>query len=333
MLGRKRMCLVFCALYTAHCVLHGLDNFHALLLARAISGVATSLLFSSFEAWMVAEHNKRFRGSSLAETFAVQTQGNAIVAVLAGLVAQVATFYGGYAAPMAIAIPFLAYSAKVILKWPENIGSNSSSFMEVASAVFKTTDLTVLQVGMIQCLFEGSMHVFVFLWTPCLQSGNTQSLPSGVVFALYMLCTMLGGRQSSPSSRWQPSLGFVFMLAAFALSLPSISDIIWLRLAAFCCFEWCVGCYFPQIALLRSKFLHEETRGSTMTLFRVPFNCIVVAVLLWGRSTKPELLLCMASLSLLMGVLAYSSLPQTRPASTPLTSSASNVRNCDKKAA
>merc|ERR1712124_229605 len=169
-------------------------------------------------------------------------------------------------------------------QWPENVGSKAKNMSQVARNVIAQLDTGVVRVGALQCAFEGSMHIFVFLWTPCLQVGG-QALPYGLVFSLYMVCMMIGGWQSSPSNYyWQPSLAAVFSVAAFALLVPSALQSVWWRLAGFCCFEWCVGCYFPQIALLRSELLHEQTRSATITLFRVPFNCIVVVTLLWGRS-------------------------------------------------
>jgi len=312
-LGRKRMCLAFCALYMVHCALHVFTSFRALLLARVISGVATSLLFSAFEAWMVAEHSKRFASRKLAETFAMQTQGNALAAVVAGMVAQAAVAVGGYGAPMVVAVPLLSYAALEISKWPENVGCKRAGLVDVAFGVVATMDLAVARVGALQCLFEGSMHIFVFLWTPCLQrASGGQEIPNGIVFSLYMVCMMLGGRQALPSCRWQPSLGVIFLLAAVCLLMPSLSHGLWWNLAAFCGFEWCVGCYFPQIAVLRSEFLSEQTRSATMTLFRVPFNCIVVAMLIWGRSMPPEAMLRYAAAALAVGAGAFCTLPQKR---------------------
>ncbi|CAE8654293.1 unnamed protein product, partial [Polarella glacialis] len=112
--------------------LHVFTSFRALLLARVISGVATSLLFSAFEAWMVAEHSKRFASRKLAETFAMQTQGNALAAVVAGMVAQAAVAVGGYGAPMVVAVPLLSYAALEISKWPENVGCKRAGLVDVA---------------------------------------------------------------------------------------------------------------------------------------------------------------------------------------------------------
>mmetsp|Transcript_104784 Transcript_104784/g.291815 ORF Transcript_104784/g.291815 Transcript_104784/m.291815 type:complete len:411 (-) Transcript_104784:111-1343(-) len=304
-LGRRRMCLVFCALYLMHCVMHALNGFVVLLVARAVSGVATALLFSAFEAWLVAEHARRFADADLAALFAVQTQGNALVAVAAGAAAQGAVLLGGYGAPLALGVPLLLRCAWEVGQWPENAGCSQRDLRAVTHAAMATMSWTVARVGLLQCLFEGSMHVFVFLWTPCLQRGGLH-VPHGLIFSLYMLCMMLGGRLCS--GRFRPPLGLIFGIAASCLATPCLTENLWCNLAAFCCFEWCVGCYFPQIALLRSHHLDDKSRGATITLFRVPFNCIVVAVLVWGRALPPQVMLLFASGGLALGSAVYLSL-------------------------
>lgn len=306
-LGRRRMIHAFCALYMLHALMHAAQSFLVLLLARAISGVATALLFSAFEAWVVAEHRKRFPEADLGGLFAVQTQGNALAAVASGLAAQGAVALGGYAGPFAVAMPLLAFCAYEVGKWPENVGDKQHNLGRVVQTALGTMSSVVARVGLLQCLFEGSMHVFVFLWTPCLQRSGLW-VPHGLVFSLYMLCMMLGGRLCS--GRFRPPLGLVYGLGALALLTPSLTARLWPNLAAFCGFEFCVGCYFPQIALLRSEHLSEASRGATITFFRVPFNCIVVAVLIYGRSLPPQGMLLFASGALTLGSLAYWSLPK-----------------------
>jgi len=306
-LGRRRMCLAFCALYMLHALMHAASSFWVLLLARAISGVATALLFSAFEAWVVSEHRKRFPEADLAGLFALQTQGNALAAVASGVAAQGAVAVCGYAGPFAVAMPLLAYCAYEVRKWPENVGGQQREPGRVLRAALGGINSVVARVGLLQCLFEGSMHVFVFLWTPCLQRSGLW-VPHGLVFSLYMLCMMAGGRLCS--SRLRPPLGLVYAAGAAALFAPSLTERLAPGLAAFCAFEGCVGCYFPQIALLRSEHLSDESRGATITLFRVPFNFIVVAVLVYGRALPPQAMLLFASGALALGSLAYWSLPK-----------------------
>eukprot|EP00747_Dinoflagellata_sp_TGD_P184042 gnl/TRDRNA2_/TRDRNA2_39360_c0_seq1.p1 gnl/TRDRNA2_/TRDRNA2_39360_c0~~gnl/TRDRNA2_/TRDRNA2_39360_c0_seq1.p1 ORF type:complete len:403 (-),score=74.08 gnl/TRDRNA2_/TRDRNA2_39360_c0_seq1:140-1348(-) len=304
--GRRRMCLVFCALYAAHALMHLFHSFAVLLAARVLSGVATALLFSAFEAWMVCEHGKMFPDDDLEAIFAVQTQGNALVAVTSGLVAQGAVAVGGYVAPFAAAIPALCTCAFQVVRWPENVGNQQREVRAMVQTALSTMNSVVLRVGAMQSLFEGSMHIFVFLWTPCLARGGTE-VPHGFVFAVYMLCMMAGGRYSR--SKWfRLPLGVVFAIAGLCLFVPAAVDNLWFNLTAFCGFEWCVGCYYPQMAMLRSKHLDNKTRNATMTLFRVPLNFIVVFVLIWGRSVEPRRMLVFTTVCLFINTALYYSI-------------------------
>ena len=56
--GRKRAGLLYVATYTIGCLTKHWNNFGVLLMGRIFCGVATSLLYSAFESWLVAEHFK-----------------------------------------------------------------------------------------------------------------------------------------------------------------------------------------------------------------------------------------------------------------------------------
>ena len=72
-------------------------NFFVLALGRVLGGISTSLLFSSFEAWMVFEHNKQgFPSDWLPRTFSLATFGNGVVAVLAGILANLVADTNGH---------------------------------------------------------------------------------------------------------------------------------------------------------------------------------------------------------------------------------------------
>ena len=55
------------------------------MLGRVLGGVATSLLFSAFESWLICEHNARgYDGSALSDTFSLMYFGNSLCAIVAG---------------------------------------------------------------------------------------------------------------------------------------------------------------------------------------------------------------------------------------------------------
>jgi len=306
--GRRKMCLFFCAIYILHGVMHISHSFSVLLAARAISGVATALLFSAFEAWMVTEHHAKFAECDLSRTFSIQTQFNSIAAMFAGFIAQAVVHVGGYASPFALAVPLLCSCAWQVRGWPENYGPPSGEIGVVIHTTFNSLNSRVIRVGIMQSLFEGSMHIFVFLWTPCLQRGGF-SIPHGIIFAVYMICMMAGGQICR--TKYRPPLGGVFLIAAICLSIPFITDSFVPSLLAFCGFEWCCGCYFPQIAMLRSEHFDAKARNALITLFRLPLNVIVVGALLWGRTFPAPLTLMFASGALALSAVLAFTFPQS----------------------
>ncbi|CAM9149613.1 unnamed protein product [Ectocarpus sp. 8 AP-2014] len=126
--GRRNGCIVFCLLEVVINTLEHIPDMRLLLLGRVLGGISTSLLFSAFESWMVSQHRKQgFPEEWLASTFSAATVGNGIMAVLAGVVAQVAADKLGDIGPfqarratVAIALTLLALS--LLMLWEENYG-------------------------------------------------------------------------------------------------------------------------------------------------------------------------------------------------------------------
>lgn len=85
--GRKRACVTYCITYILSCITKHSPQYKILMVGRILGGIATSLLFSSFESWLVAEHFKRgFDSQWLSLTFSKAIfVGNGLVAIVAGL--------------------------------------------------------------------------------------------------------------------------------------------------------------------------------------------------------------------------------------------------------
>ena len=119
-LGRRVMCIAYCVCYIIACITKLVPEYWTLMLGRFLSGIATSLLFSVFESWMVCEHHKNgFGANLLGETFAYATFGNGLVAVIAGLIANFAVQSSGFVcAPFIVAIiPLTIVAVTVIMTW------------------------------------------------------------------------------------------------------------------------------------------------------------------------------------------------------------------------
>ncbi|GJR83134.1 molybdate-anion transporter-like protein [Tanacetum coccineum] len=130
--GRKRACITYCITYILSCMTKHSPHYKVLLLGRILGGVATSLLFSAFESWLVAEHNKRgFEQQWLSLTFSKAIfLGNGLIAIISGLFGNflVDIVSLGPVAPFDAAACILAIGMAIILSsWGENYGDPSDN--------------------------------------------------------------------------------------------------------------------------------------------------------------------------------------------------------------
>ncbi|XP_059442514.1 uncharacterized protein LOC132174837 [Corylus avellana] len=305
--GRKRASITYCITYILSCITKHSPQYKVLMVGRILGGIATSLLFSAFESWLVAEHNKRgFEQQWLSITFSKAIfLGNGLVAIVSGLFGNllVDTLGLGPVSPFDAAACFLAIGMAIIMSsWSENYGDPSENkdlltqFKGAAVAI--ASDEKIALLGAIQSLFEGSMYTFVFLWTPAL-SPNGEDIPHGFIFATFMLSSMLGSSiasrlmaQSSP--KVESYMQIVFVISSASLLLPIITSFLiapskvkggsisfsgCILVVGFCAFEACVGIFWPSIMKMRSQYIPEEARSTIMNFFRIPLNIFVCIVL------------------------------------------------------
>jgi len=231
-LGRKRGALAYVVVYAASCATKHWRSYNVLMVGRVLGGVATSLLFSVFDAWLVAEHTARgFEPAWLSSTFANAQAGNSLVAIAAGVIGEWAAglspmrvlvaggddsavadaggpdgaiMVGGYCAPFDLAAAVLLVGGVVILlTWSENYGERAggadSSYASAVDAFSKgfatiSRDRRVFLVGAVSSCFEAAMYSFVFEWTPAVTPPGGEKPPYGEIFSVMMICCMAGTR-------------------------------------------------------------------------------------------------------------------------------------------
>jgi len=315
--GRKLMCIVFGIIYSCSCVTKLFSDYYILMLGRLFGGIATSLLFSSFESWMVDEHKKNsFPLSKLSETFYYSTLGNGIVAILSGLIASYVASNYGFVSPFMVAIGFLVVSSIIIfISWSENYGDSKIEIITTFSNALKalSNDKKILVLGLMQSLFEASMYTFVFMWSPAIIDSlqNNTNIPYGIIFACFMVSIMIGSSIFSflmgKSIRPETLISFIFFISTccFCVSIFFSKEFYYL-ISSFMVFEICCGLFFPCMGTLRGKYIDEKTRSSVMSFFRMPLNAIVVAVLLKVSSLTNETVFAICSTLLSISfVLSY----------------------------
>jgi len=316
--GRKKTCLAYCITYIMSCFAIHFNYFPALMVGRITGGIATDLLFSCFECWMVSEHLSRhkFSGGLLGYMFGLMFSLMYLVAIVAGLVGQVlvdsttfhavggSNFYvGGLTGPFDLAILALIIGLILIsVLWEENYGetNGSGSMTENLSIAWKllTTDVNMVLMAVVVSCFEGSMFAFVFNWTPALTSESVPP-PHGYIFAMFMMACMCGasvativGDSIKLSTRLM--ITFVTGILSFCTMSAVAGDEQFLAICftAFLFFEFCVGLYFPSIGGLKSQVVPENVRATVYTIYRIPLNAIVVGLLLSNISLIHCFILC-----------------------------------------
>eukprot|EP00091_Calanus_sinicus_P003880 TRINITY_DN14042_c0_g1_i1.p1 TRINITY_DN14042_c0_g1~~TRINITY_DN14042_c0_g1_i1.p1 ORF type:complete len:177 (-),score=30.43 TRINITY_DN14042_c0_g1_i1:165-695(-) len=132
------------------------------------------------------------------------------------------------------------------------------------------------------------MYIFVFLWTPVLDTGST---PLGMVFSCFMVCIMVGSALFSIlSNRGYTEADIlknclIMISASMAVccytTRPGASVIdTCISFVAFLVLEVAIGMYFPAISYLRGVVIPESHRANVMNWFRVPMNVITCGALL-----------------------------------------------------
>ncbi|EFE43268.1 hypothetical protein TRV_01936 [Trichophyton verrucosum HKI 0517] len=121
--GRRKACLAFCVIYSLSCIMTvSSSNILILFLGRVLGGIGTTLLFTVFEAWLVAEFHQRKAASDsteLNQLLGTMTVLSGMVAVLSGLLSNyLVSITGSRRAPfLASPVCLLLASLLIIGTW------------------------------------------------------------------------------------------------------------------------------------------------------------------------------------------------------------------------
>jgi MFS transporter, MFS domain-containing protein family, molybdate-anion transporter len=319
--GRRRFVILFSIIYAASCMTKHFKDFNVLMLGRLLGGVATSLLFSVFDAWLIRSHSDAKLGKQfLGQSFSAAAYGNSIIAIGAGLVANKAAasttmeifpqepiYFGGYLNPFDIALGALILCGILAtILWDENYGEeekhetgevgvdknsddgrSAPNWYDGLKNAFVVTmrSQDILLCGIISSLFEGSMYIFVFMWTPALSAltAGEAKLPFGLIFSTFMVSCMCGSSLFSvligKFKGEQLGVG-VFAVASTSMAMIAMGGTDTISFVAMLLFEMCVGMYWPIMGTMKGYIVPEDKRAAIYNLYRIPLNFIVLFSLL-----------------------------------------------------
>lgn len=339
--GRRLFVIIYAVVYAASCITKHFNNYGILMIGRLLGGVSTSLLFSVFDAWLIRSHSDAdLPKSLLSKSFSWAAFGNSIIAILAGLIGNkiaetpmtkvTETIYmGRLLNPFDFAILCLVVCAVgASFLWAENYGETEKQlearveegkgdekwYGGLRNALVTTMrNRDIMLCGIISSLFEGSMYIFVFMWTPLLkafiENPAEEVLPFGVIFSTFMVFCMTGSSLFSILVGQYPveklAVGVV-AVGAIAMGIVSLSISETVSFLGMNLFEICVGMYFPIMGTMKGIIVPESKRAAIYNLFRIPLNFIVVLSLLADPSPAVSFTLnfvMLAAATFLQGIL------------------------------
>lgn len=291
--GRKKLCIFFTVTYSVSCLLKLSSSYGILLVGRLVGGLATSVLFTAFEAWYIHEHLEThdFPKEWIPITFQKASMWNGFLAVLAGIMTNVFSEWIGLGpvAPYMLAVPFLIFVGVIIFThWNENYAAHSIKFGSLCYDGLRdiVTNPRIFLIGSIEALFESVVYIIIFLWTPVLEPGR----PSlGLVFSCFMVCILLGQAVFQVAVSRKVAVTQI-LLTIVGVALIAVLSLVYsthprykhinLSLSSLLLFQFCVGVYFPAMSILRMRVIPEVHRYAIMNWFRLPLNLISCTVLM-----------------------------------------------------
>lgn len=126
-------------------------------------------------------------------------------------------------APFKAAIVLFGFGFVFIsIRWEENFGDETIDLQQTLSnAVSAFRKPAIVLLGSIQSLFESSMYIFVFLWTPALEPIQSSSAydQHGWIFACFMVAITIGSTLFKLSLQYGISSKASFPIALVCSSL------------------------------------------------------------------------------------------------------------------
>lgn len=284
MFGRKNMSMAYFVIYIIAAVCTFFPNYNILIFGRFLSGVATSLLSTVLESWMVSEHHRRkYSSNVLEQTFSMSTILNSCSAILAGVFAQFSANLFGYVAPFILSLaPLTSGLILCYVLWEPDNGNTETQTISIQEGL-KSMKSNLWILGLTQSAFLGGMYVFVFLWTPVLKIDP--EVPHGIVFSTFMVMITIGSfiyKSLTKYTEYLPWLVLGLGSISFFITALYINNAL-VAYLAFLVFEIACGIMFPTFGSLRSIYIPEENRATIMNIYRIPHNIFVVIILINKR--------------------------------------------------
>lgn len=150
----------------------------------------------------------------------------------------------------------------------------------------------VLTVGIIESLYQAVLNIFIFAWTPILQRSTDHEFNPGMIFINFVFLIILGTKLYEIliihlKGNLYLAVSLALAIEIFCFGVIYVKDIFEVRFIMCACINGICGFYLPSNSIIKSKILPEKYRSLLMSLFRVPLNIYVIAVLVYIKEMDP----------------------------------------------
>jgi len=333
--GRKKVCLMYCAIsFVISCLAH-IRFFWVMTLGILLSDICQTILVTCFECWMVSEHvvQRSFSGGLLSYMFGMKVLLHNVSGMVAGVFVpalaslqmrpvigqiHVGSVLGSYEASM----PILGITALVLVsRWGENRGSceDATGHLSFLRAAFRLlrSDTRVALLGAVVMCFHTSRGI---LFTLCFQgeryAGKGLHLP---VFGMAGFCGTVVSNMLTTKlpGTFQTSITLLagcFVTAILSSCIAGVSEannLEGVSFCAFCLFVFSHGAFMPIAGMLKGEIVPEGLRATLYNLFE--FAALLLSHS-QANSSAPKAL-CNAIVVLLAGLACVFALRRHPPPS------------------
>jgi hypothetical protein len=181
------------------------------------------------------------------------------------------------------------------LMWDENkpnAESTTSFGTSFNDALKELKKRDVLSIGIIESLYQAVLNIYLFAWTPILQSSTDKGINVGFIFTCFVITMILGTTfyeifMIYLRCPYYLSISLALLLEVIFFLLVAYVDQFLTRLIFLALINGITGFYNPLNSIIKSRILVEQHRALLMSIFRIPLNGYVIIVLVCIRYMGP----------------------------------------------
>ncbi|KAJ0490190.1 putative molybdate-anion transporter, MFS transporter superfamily [Helianthus annuus] len=299
LIGRKKICLMFCVLHLFVAIWKRLFSHPSIWLASVSLSLASSIFLFGFETWMVTEHDKLgHRLDSLNEMFWLMTflESASLIGsqVVANWLVSNELKKNMFSPSTATALLAVVSIVSIAREWRESPPASIKDYrISLNTHIF--SDKRIWLLGWAQSCVQFSVAVFWILWAPTIVADGRE-VNLGMIYPCLLGAKMLGSTAfpwfiNGPLPlRTEDCLVYAFVIAGIVLSIVAYDyQEIGILVGLFCLFHACIGLVLPSLARLRTLYVPNELRGGMISLSLAPANAaILLCLILRGYSGSIE---------------------------------------------